>query len=275
MRMSLWGVIVVLALMAARPAAACGSNVTIDAHDDTRMTYSISGPAAGAKAVLVLLVGGAGHLALDDDGCPRRLTGNSLIKKQAIFHAAGYATVLVDAPSDHRGKEGLGGFRIAAAHAADLGRVIAGMRARTGVPVWLIGTSRGAISAVNAAARLTGAAAPDGLILTSPLTAGREGAYKAWVAHSVFSLDLPAIKIPVLVVVHAADKCIRTPPGDAGDVIEKTESAREQTVTVTGGPGWRGGEGLKACRGKSPHGFFRQEAEVAAGMIRFIEGGAY
>ena len=90
--------------------------------------------------------------------------------------------------------------------------MIAGMRARTHLPVWLIGTSRGAISAVNAASRLSGAAAPDGLILTSPVTSGREVAFKAWVAHSVFSLDLGDIKMPVLVIVHAEDKCIRTPP---------------------------------------------------------------
>ncbi|MED6311961.1 MAG: hypothetical protein VX624_18970 [Pseudomonadota bacterium] len=49
----------------------------------------------------------------------------------------------------------------------------------------------------------------------------------------------------------------------------------EQFVTLTGGPGWEGGKGPKACRGKSPHGFVTQDAEVAAGMIRSIETGAY
>ena len=164
-------------------------------------------------------------------------------------------TVLVDAPTDRHGKEGLGGFRIEAEHAADLGRVIAGMRARTRVPVWLIETNRGAISAVNAASHLSGAAAPDGLILTSPVTSGRERAFKAWVAHSVFSLDLEDIKMPVLVIVHAEDKCIRTLPVQGKVILEKTEGVREQFVTVIGGPGWEGGEGLNACRGKSPHGF--------------------
>ena len=264
-----------LVLLGMRPAACCGLNETIETHDDTRMTMSVAGTVTGAKAVLVLLVGGTGYLALDGSGCPQRLKGNALITKRPLFHEAGYMTVLVDAPTDRHGKEGLGGFRIEAQHAADLGRVIAGMRAQTRLPVWLIGTSRGAISAVNAASRLSGAAAPDGLILTSPVTSGREGAIKAWVAHSVFSLDLEDIKMPVLVIVHAEDKCIRTPPDRGKVILEKTEGVREQFVTVTGGPGWEGGKGLKACRGKSPHGFVTQDAEVAAGMIRFIETGAY
>ena len=37
-------------------------------------------------------------------------------------------TALLDAPSDHHRKSGLGEFRIAKEHASDIGKIIAGLR---------------------------------------------------------------------------------------------------------------------------------------------------
>ena len=259
----------------AAAAEACGSLVSLTTHDGTSSRYSLSAIPGNARFALVLLPGGGGHLDLDDAGCPQKLTGNSLVRQQPQFHRSGIATALLDAPSDHQEGDGLGGFRIAADHADDIGRAIDDIRKRTGLPVWLAGTSRGGISAVNAASRLTGTAAPDGLVLTSPVTSGFEGGRKAWVEQTVFSVDLEAIGMPVLVVVHDADKCIRTPPQPGARITEKTGSNREQVVRVTGGPGWDGSESVEAWRGKAPHGFIDQDAEVADGIVRFIKGGRY
>jgi hypothetical protein len=258
---------------------ACGELVTIQTHGKSTTAVSIGMPPASApkdgRMALVLLPGGPGYMALDAKGCPRKLEGNSLVRSRDLFHAAGFVTALVDAPSDHRGEDGLGGFRLSAQHADDIGKVIAEVRARTKLPVWLIGTSRGAISAANAASRLTGPAAPDGLVLTAPVTSGRVGGRKPWVAQTVLGARLEAIRVPVLVVVHAADKCIRTPPGIAGRIVARTSGGPEQVVTVTGGPGSRGGVSVEACQGRTPHGFLGQEAEVAAGIARFVRGGRY
>lgn len=256
-------------------ADGCGQVVELPAHGGTTLRYSLAGPPSGARAAVVLLVGGIGFPDLDAAGCPQKLKGNSLVRKRPLFHEGGLVTALVDAPSDYQDKEGLAGFRIDPAHAEDIGRVVADLRARTGLPVWLIGTSRGGISAANAASRLSGPAAPDGVVLTSPVTAGKEGAAKPWVAHSVFSLPLENIHMPVLVVVHEADPCIRTPPDLAPRILEAANGSREQLVTVTGGPGWSGGQSFEACQGRSPHGFMGQEAETAAGIVRFVLGGAY
>jgi len=264
-----------MAALPVRAQAACGEIVTLDTHDGTKAKYSLGGVSKNATVALVLLSGGGGFHNLDDDGCPRYLKGASLNRKRPLFQGSGFATALVDSPDDYRGREGLGGFRIRADHAADIGKVIADVRRRTSLPVWLAGSSRGAISAANAASRLKGARAPDGLVLISPVTSGREGAYKAWVAQTVFSTDLDEIRVPVLVVVHADDKCVRTPPHLGDDILDKTNGSREQAVTVTGGPGWNGGMSVKACKGRSPHGFIDQEAEVAAGIARFIRGGKY
>jgi hypothetical protein len=104
---------------------------------------------------------------------------------------------------------------------------------------------------------------------------GDSRAKKAWVAHSVFDLPLEDIRLPLLVVGHAADTCIRSPAGLMDKILVRTRGVRQQAVIVTGGGHTRGKSGLEACEGRSPHGFVDQEAEVAAGIARFVRGGAY
>lgn len=261
------------------PPTGCGEVVMIETHGRATTRYALAypqgAPAQAGRIALVLLVGGGGHLSLDDEGCARALTGNSLVRSLPHFHGASFVTALVDAPSDRPGDDGLAGFRVTTEHAEDLGKVIADVRTRTNAVVWLVGTSRGSISAVNAAARLSGPSAPDGLVLTSALMSGSSGGRKAWVAHTVFDLPLEAIRVPVLVVGHAADKCIRSPADLMGNITARTNGAREQVVTVTGGPGRPGPPSVNACEGRAPHGFVEQEAEVTAGIERFIRGGKY
>ena len=84
----------------------------------------------------------------------------------------------------------------------------------------------------------------------------------------VFSLDLEAICVPVLVIAHADDKCIRTPPQLAAGITKRTSGVREQLVTVTGGPGRDGPADVNSCKGRSPHGFIGQEEDVIAGIAR-------
>jgi hypothetical protein len=264
-------------LSGAALAAPCGEVVTIATHDGTTTRYAFGAPQGGAKpaAVLVLLAGGGGVVNLDDAGCVRDLTGNSLVRMAPVFRELGFATAVVDAPSDHnKDEDGLRGFRSDPKHADDLGRITAQLRARTGAPVWIAGTSRGAISAVNAASRLKGAAAPDGVVVTSVVMVGSKG-NKYWVRDTVFDHDLGAITLPTLIVGHALDKCLRSPPDDMERLAGKLNSARKQVATVTGGPGWKGDWSLKACAGRAPHGFNKQDREVAEGIARFLKGGRY
>jgi hypothetical protein len=262
-----------LALGLSLDALACGEVISVQTHAGSTTRYALTVP-QGAKAALVLLPGGSGHADLDARGCAQNLKGNSLIQSQGHFQREGFATALVDAPSDHFGSEGLGGFRASAAHAEDLGKVVADVRKRVPGPLWLVGTSRGAISAANAAGRLKGTAAPDGVVLTSPVTVGTTGGRLAWTAQTALDAPLESIVIPLLLVGHAADACLRSPPGGMDAIAKRTRSPRLQVVTVTGGPGSRQ-SGLAACEGRSPHAFVEQEAEVAAGIARFVRGGSY
>jgi hypothetical protein len=256
-----------LLLFASSAALACGELVTLQTHDGTTTRYALSVP-QNAQGTLVLLAGGGGHLDLDAQGCARKLKGNSLVRSQALFHAEGFATALVDAPSDHAGEHGLGGFRAQAAHAADLGRVSADVRARVKGPVWIVGTSRGAISAANAASR---PADLDGVVLTSPVTVGTARGRYAWTAQTVHDNRIEDIRVPLLVVSHSADGCFRSPPAAAQGIADRYQGPRAQVAVVSGGTAGRG----DACAGRSPHGFTGMEAEMAAGIARFARGGRY
>jgi len=124
------GVLVAATAAAAQDARRCGEVASIATHDGTTTRYAYVSPsgAAGPPITLMLLAGGSGHVDLDDQGCPRALRGNSLVRFISLFGAGGFGTALVDAPSDHLGQDGLGGFRIDAAHAEDLGRIVAELR---------------------------------------------------------------------------------------------------------------------------------------------------
>jgi hypothetical protein len=119
------------------PPGGCGEAVAVATHGGSTTRYPLDrgdGPPSHAVPItLMLLVGGGGDLALDECGCPRALSRNSLIRMRPFFHAAGFATALVDAPSDWRGEDGLAGFRTAPTHAiaALASRMISSRRRRS------------------------------------------------------------------------------------------------------------------------------------------------
>ena len=92
----------------------------------------------------------------------------------------------------------------------------------------------------------------------------------------MFDVRLEAVEMPVLVVEHAADNCVRSPPELMSNITVRTRGAREQVASVGGGPINPGrSPSLPACEVREPHDFVDQESEVAAGILRFIRGGSY
>jgi hypothetical protein len=255
--------------------AGCGERIEVEAASG-RTAYALQRAEVAQEPpmAVLLLVGGGGLLELDPAGCPRRLQGNFLVRALRHFQAAGLSTALVDASTGYGGDDGLAGYRSSPDHASDLGRVIADLRARMGAPVWVVGTSRGTISAANAAARLRDDQAPDGVVLTSLISDGGESRRKPWTSQTVLNLPLEQIRMPGLLVGHAADACARSPAGGMQAVARRWSAVRTQTVVVEGGPG-RADPGVDACEGRSPHGYVGQEAEVVAGIVRFMRGAAY
>lgn len=255
-------------------AAACGTLVTLAARGGTEVSYAFAPAPDGvaARGAVVLLAGGDGRLKLDAQGCAKALGGNFLVRSAGLFREAGYLTALVDAPSDHQGVDGLAGFRNTEAHGIDLGHVVADLRRRVKGPVWVIGTSRGTISAANLASRATGDAAPDGVVLSSALMQGTSGGQKTWTQRTVFDLALTAIKVPVLVIGHVHDQCLRSPPGEMPRLLAQFgSSVRKQMVSVEGGTAPSGPANLGACEGRSPHGYVGQEAATVETIVKFMQ----
>lgn len=253
--------------------ASCGERLTIATHDGTQMPYSLAQPPDGValRGAVVLLAGGDGHLKLDAQGCPKALGGNFLVRTAGLFRDAGYVTALVDVPSDHLGADGLAGFRNTEAHGADLGKVVADLRRRAKGRVWVIGTSRGTISAANVASRATGDAAPDGVVLSSALMQGTTGGLKPWTQQTVFDLSLTSIKVPALVIGHVHDRCFRSPPAEMPRLLAQLGSTRKQMITIEGGRAPTGQASLAACEGRSPHGYVGQEPATVETIVRFMQ----
>ena len=87
--------------------------------------------------------------------------------RAGCFAASGIVAAVMDAPSDQ--PSGMDDdFRLGSAHAEDIGKVVADLKKRfPGLPVFLVGTSRGTISAASAGQRL--GTAVDGVVLTATL----------------------------------------------------------------------------------------------------------
>ena len=140
-------------------------------------------------ATVILFAGSGGYLNITQDGI-QQPSRNFLVRTREEYAKRNFITVVVDVPSDFKGADGILGWRATETHAQDLQKIIAKLRSAADVPVWLIGTSRGTISAANVAARLQKNGA-DGLVLTATVVepGGNNSGY-------VGDVELEDIRIP-------------------------------------------------------------------------------
>lgn len=210
-------------------------------------------PADQAVASVVLFTGGDGHLGLSSQGISRG-GSNFLIRNRQRFAGEGFLVAVVDSAS----KDCL---RTSAAHAEDIKHVISELRKIANVPVWLVGTSRGSISAANVAARLKDGG-PDGLVLTSAVTQESKRDFE-----TVNSVRLKDIRVPTLLVHHKNDDCPVTPYGDAVALKRRfTSVPKIDLLTFSGGDSTG-----DPCQGMSHHGFLGLDAEVVAAISSWIK----
>jgi predicted alpha/beta-fold hydrolase len=202
--------------------------------------------APSAVASVILFPGGIGVVA--------RVRNNFLSRVVGRFSAQGINVAVADAPSDQA--SGLSTtFRQSSEHANDIAGIIAMLKSRAPVPVWLIGTSRGSISAANGAARI-GPPRIAGAVLTSSVWRG-----------GMAGAGLDQITVPVLVVHNRDDSCRESPYGDTAIGMSHIRQARvKELLTVSGGM-LRG----DPCEGQSPHGYFSIEDQVVPPIIAWIK----
>jgi dienelactone hydrolase len=213
------------------------------------------------KAIAILLPGGHGGLQIAANGSLGWGKGNFLVRSRKLFADQGLLVAVVDAPSDRQAPPYLSGFRGTREHIADLKAVIAWARKQAGVPVWLIGTSRGTESAAYAATYLTGHDGPDGLVLTSTILSDSK-------EFSVPVLHLDRLRIPVLVVHHVDDGCSHCPYAATAKLMEKLVNApKKQLLPIKGGTS----QG-DPCEAYAYHGFNGVEAEVVKKVTQWMLG---
>ncbi len=157
----------------------------------TQPVYFTASPSAVAS--VILFPGGNGVVA--------SVRNNFLLRVADRFSAQAINVAVADAPSDQaRGTAPQ--FRQSSQHADDIAGIIAMLKRRAPVLVWLVGTSRGSISAANAAARI-GPPGVAGVVLTSSVWLG-----------GMAGVALDQIKVPVLVVHNHGDGCGESPFGN-------------------------------------------------------------
>ena len=150
-------------------------------------------------------------------------------------------------------------FRLAAEHAIDMNAVVEDLKKRLpNIPLFLIGTSRGTISAAALAVRLKQPIA--GTVLTSSMfrAAGRNSKEPG---PGLSKFDFTTIQIPLLFVHHASDQCQFTPYGDAARFSEKNP-----LISVFGGDTPRSGP----CDAESQHGYLGKESETVEQIVNWM-----
>jgi hypothetical protein len=220
-------------------------------------------PSQPARASVVLMAGGQGGLRIFDNGSLGWGENNFLVRSRQRFVDAGFAVAVVDAPSDRQYPPYLQDFRQTASHVQDVQAVIGWMRRQHGMPVWLVGTSRGTQSAAFVGTELPLAqGGPDGIVLSSSITQDRA-------ARAVPDMPLDRIGVPVLVMHHEQDACRVCPFSRVPDIMEKLKArgpaVRSDLIA------FRGGQSTgPACEAWAHHGFNGLEDEVVAKMAAWI-----
>jgi predicted alpha/beta-hydrolase family hydrolase len=256
-----WALVIVALLLSATTTGAQvpESRQTVASRPGVTQTFYLTEPSGTSAASVILFTGGEGALGFKGDG-PFPRGGNFLIRHRKAFAAHGLLVAAIDVPSDMPG--GYGRFRKTEEHARDVAAVIAALRRHAAVPVWVIGTSKGTISAASVAARLTDGG-PDGLVLTSSATRQTRGS-----SDTVFDVGVESVRVPTLIVHSENDACQGTPGFDARPLFGRVRAARKELLLFNGAPA---GSGEAACGPFTAHGYFGIEAEVIKAIADWIK----
>jgi len=221
---------------------------------DARLpVYVMSNPQA--VATLILLPGGDSGTGRIVEGEPS--SGNFLSRSRELFHAQDFNVVVVYRPSDLVELDY--GYRTTRKHVGEVERVISYARHELGKPVWLVGTSRGTVSATAATIAL-GDGGVQGLVLTSSVTSMKVGA--------IGSQDIASVKVPTLVIHHKNDSCKVCVPSEASRITAGLKSAPvKKFILIEGGSDPVG----DPCEARHWHGFINYEKETVKAITDWIK----
>ena len=243
-------------------AAVSAELVTLPVRENITETYLlVADGATPVEQVVLLFSGGSGQVKLRPISTTPAYAerGNFLVRTRYLWSTDGFASAVVDVPTDHQGSGLDDNFRLSQTHADDIAKVIADLRQRfPKAKLTLVGTSRGTVSAASIARYLP--TAVDKIVLSSTLfSASRNGS-------GLSSFDYTTIKAPLLFVHHADDGCGVTPYSGA-----RRQGSSYPLITVHGGKPAESGE----CDPLAAHGYFGKEAETVNAIKSWIRGSAF
>ena len=213
-------------------------------------------PSPKAVANVILFAGGHGRLQLPRSGRNPYIPwgkNNFLVRTKDKFRKHGFSVAVVDAPFDIEDKVHVYFSRTSKHHVTDIRAIITFMKEENGLPVWLVGTSRGTESAAHLAIHNNGNI--DGLVLTATM-------------NSILFWDIDKIRIPTLIVSHEKDGCAHTPPEAAKKIAKGLiNSPTVRAEYVSGGRLAKS----KPCDALSEHGFYGIESKTVDRIASFIK----
>lgn len=244
------------AALAAAALAGAQEIVSVPTRPGVTQSFFIAG--MGAKepqAIALLYVGGSGNIGLRmEEGRAKFGARNFLPRSRGEFSRNAILPVVMDAPSDQGDLSD--GYRMGNEQAQDARAVIAELKKRfPGLPIFLVGTSRGTISTAYLGSALGDEVA--GVVLTSTIFTSRGRSRMA----TLREFDFGTIKAPILFVHHREDGCDVTPYSSAARLAE-----RYALVSVKGGRSPESGP----CDPLSAHGFFGREPETVEAVANWM-----
>ena len=235
--------------------------VTLSTRPGVTQSYFVTSTPKNLQAIAVLFAGSGGLIQLrTENGQTKFSQGNFLVRSRAEFVNRSVVTAIIDAPSDQQGGWGMTDeFRLSEAHFTDMSAVVEELQRRfPQLPLFLVGTSRGTVSAASLGARLDQRVA--GVVLTStvfrptPRNAKEPG-------PGLSRFDFATINIPLLFVQHLNDQCEMTLYSEAARY-----SGKYPLLTVFGGAPPKSGP----CDAFSAHGYFGRELETVEQVVNWM-----
>jgi hypothetical protein len=254
--------LIVAAILSWLPSAVGAQEiVTLPTRANVTQSYFLTSAPKELQAIAVLFPGSGGLIHLrSEGGSPKFAGGNFLVRSRAEFVKRGVIAAILDAPSDLQSGWGMSDdFRLGGDHFTDISVVVADLNKRfPGVAVFLIGTSRGTISAAALGARFGARVA--GAVLTATMfrAAGRNSNEPG---PGLSRFDFATIQVPLLFAHHVSDQCRYTPYGDAARYSEKFP-----LITVWGGLPPQS----TPCEARSHHGFLGKESETVEQIVNWM-----
>ena len=143
-------------LFAAPPSVPAEEIVTLTTRPGVTQSYFLANVPDSPRAIALLFPGSGGFIGLRREaGLIKHDSENFLVRSRDEFVKRGIVAAIIEAASDSQNAVGMSNeTRLSDEHAADIGAVIGDLARRfPGIPSYLIGTSRGTVSAAAVGAR--------------------------------------------------------------------------------------------------------------------------